>query len=112
MRRGGRRRRRAYQSVSFCFLKIIATIERVEPGVQEELGPFAPPYHEATLTETLSILREDQVDLVAFKVGEGSNDAVRRDHGLIPQHQRFEALLIHDVGSEGELRVHDQAVGR
>ena len=98
--------------MSFCFLKIIAAIERVEPRVQEELRPFAPPYYKATLTETFSILREDQIDLVAFEVCECSDDAVRRDHGLIPQHQRFEALLVHDVRGEGEFRVHDQAVGR
>ena len=105
-------RRSAYQSVGFCFLKIIAAIERVEPGVQEELCPFAPPYHKAPLTETLPILRKDQIDLVAFKVCERPNDAVRRDHGFIPQHQRFEALLVHDVRGEGDFWVHDQAVRR
>ena len=98
--------------MSFCFLKIIAAIERVEPRVQEELRPFAPPYHKAALTETLSILREDQIDLVALKVCERSDDAVGRDHGLIPQHQRFEALFVHDVRGEGDFRVHDQAVWR
>ena len=102
--------KRAYQCVGFGLLEVVAAIERVEPCVQEEFRPFASPEDETTLTETLAVLCEDQVDLVAFEVCEGPDDTVWWYHGLIPKHHRLKALLVHDMGSEGDFWIHNQAV--
>ena len=77
---------KTYQCVSLGFLKIVAAVEWVEPCVQEELGPFASAEDEAALAETLAILCENEIDLVAFEVGEGPDDAVGGYDGLVPEH--------------------------
>ena len=40
---GGVGRGKMYQCMAFRFLEVVAAVEWVEPGVQEELGPFSAP---------------------------------------------------------------------
>ena len=69
------------------FLEIVTPVQWIKPHIQEEFGPFALPKYETLLAESLAVLREDQINLVALEVREGMDDAVGRDDGLVLEHQ-------------------------
>ena len=102
----------ADQCVPLRFLKIVAPIERVKPYVKEEIRPVTAPHDEALLAQSLFILCKDKIDLVAFKVGECVDNAVRRNHGFVFQHERLELLCIHYMACEREGGIHNDGVRR
>lgn len=59
--------------------------------------PVALADDEAAWGEVLIVLCEYEVDLVAFEVAEGVDDAVGRDDGDVFDHQVFEFAGLEDV---------------
>ena len=99
------------ERVALGFLEIVAAVQRVEPGVQEELGPLGVADQQAAAREALAVLREDEVDALAFEVREGLDDAVRRHDGLVGDHEGFEFGGLQDYAGEGFAGVHDEGGG-
>lgn len=91
-------------------LKVIAPINRIEPRLEEELGPVTVPHHQAARREALLVLREHKMDVVAAQVAERLDDAVGRDDRMILNHQLLQPRRLHDVLLDCQLRVHDEGV--
>lgn len=47
---------KTYQRMTLRFLKVIASIQGIKPGVEEEPCPFSSPQDEAALTQSLLVL--------------------------------------------------------
>ena len=97
------------QSMGFGLLEIVAAIQRVEPRVKEELGPVSGSNDHAAAGQALSVLSQDKVNAAAFEVGKGADDAVRGHDGLVNDHERLQALGLHNVRLKIEGWVHDQS---
>lgn len=78
------------ERVALRFLEIVAAVQRVVPGIEEELGPIGVANEQTSASQTLSVLREDEVDALAFQVRERLDHAVGRHDGLVCQHQAFQ----------------------
>lgn len=76
-----------YQSMPLRLLEVVAPIQRIEPCVQEKLGPIASLQNEAALAQPLTVLRQDEINPVSFQVRECLDDAVWRHDGFVLQHQ-------------------------
>lgn len=100
------------ERVALGFLEIVAAVQRVEPGVQEELGPVGIADEQASARQTFAVLREHEIDALAFEVREGLDDAVGGHDGLVGDHEGFEFGGLQDYAGEGLAGVHDQGGGR
>ena len=100
----------SYQCVTFSFLKVVAPIQRVKPGVQEELCPFSSPQDKTTLAQAFTVLSQDQVNFIPTQVRKCSNHAIRRHNRLISHHQRLDCLLICYFGSDIDSRIHNESM--
>ena len=103
------------KGVALRFLEVVATVQRVEPGVQEELGPVVALFctagvaeQEAAVREVVAILGEDEGGFGGGEVGEGVDDAVGGHDGDVFEHEGFEGA--EDVGLDGEGGVGDEGV--
>lgn len=99
-----------YQRVRLGLLEVVAPVQRVEPGVEEEFGPVPVAEDEAAGRQALLVLGHDKVNVVALEVRKGLDDAVRRDHGQVLDHVLLQVLGAHDVVDDVELGVHDERV--
>jgi hypothetical protein len=93
------------------FLEVVAAIQRVEPGVQEELCPVCVADQEAAACQAVAVLREHEIDAFAFQVCEGLDHAVRGHDGRVGDHQAFQLRGREDFVGEGFAGVHDQGCG-
>lgn len=89
-------------------LKVVVSVDRVEPDIKEELRPLSSSQDKAVDHQTFSILRQNEVDFLSFQPGERLNHAVRWNDRHVLQHQVFEALCVHDVLFYRHVVVHDQ----
>ena len=81
-----------YQSVRVCLLEIVRPVQRIKPGVEEELAPLASTENEAALCQPDLILGNDEIDLVRFKVGECFDDAIWRYHWVVFEHHTLDLV--------------------
>lgn len=77
----------AYQGVPFGFLEIIRSVKGIQPGLEEELGPFTVSDNNVVVHQPSLVLAEDEVGVVPLKVSIGLDDAVRRNDWLAANHQ-------------------------
>ena len=77
------------ERMAFGFLEIVAAVQRIKPSVQEKFGPVGVADEQAPASQTIAILREDEIDALAFEVREGFDDAVRGHDGLVGDHEGF-----------------------
>lgn len=56
--------------MTLSLLEVVAAVQRVKPGVDEELRPVAISDEEAARRKTLSVLRDHEIDVVAFEMRE------------------------------------------
>lgn len=89
------------QGMSLCFLKVVTSIQRVEPSIQEEFGPFSGSDEDGTTGESFGVLRDDQVDCVWREVGECADDTVGRYDGLVFDQEGLEGGWVEKLGVEG-----------
>ena len=64
------------------------------------------------MAQSFLVLRQDEIYFVAFKMGESVDHAVRRNDGLVFEHQRFQPFRVHDMAGKRECRIHDDGVRR
>lgn len=105
------------ERVALSFLEIISPVQRVEPRVQEELGPVIALFatagiaqQKAAVCEIVAVLGKDQRGLLSGEVGEGVDDAVGGDNGDVFEHKGLETL--EDVRFDGERGRGDERVRR
>ncbi|KAI4129780.1 MAG: hypothetical protein LQ338_002090, partial [Usnochroma carphineum] len=116
-RRGGG----TYQSMALRFLEVVAPVQRIEPRVQEELGPVASLQYQAPLTQALAVLRQYQIDPIALEIRKCLDHAVWRRKGeevvavrvdrhsvtkggdKSPASRVFADVVVCDVGEEGRV---------
>ncbi len=91
-------------------LEIITSIQWIKPRIQEKPCPFPILHDEAPLTQPFPILRQYQIDTIAFQIAKCFDYAVGRDHGLLSQHDFFQRFGGEDVRAEVERRIHDEGV--
>lgn len=101
------KRGKTHQSMRLRLLKIITPIQRIKPRIQEELRPVPVLEHKTPRTQSLSVLRQHQIDSIAVQVSECFDHAVGRDDGIITQHELFEHFGREEVCAEVEGGVHD-----
>ena len=97
-----------FECVGLCFLEVVASIYRVEPCVEEILGPLAVFDDEAAGCQTLFVLGDDEVYPVALEVGKGFDDGVWGYDGCVCDHEFLEARRSEEVRIEGDRGVHDE----
>lgn len=90
--------------------KHITPIQRIKPEIQKEAREVALAEHKAAGADILVILSHDEVNVICLEMRECPNDAIRRHHGEILEHQRLEAGLVKQMGLEGFRGVHDEGV--
>lgn len=76
-----------FQRMALGLLEVVAAVQRVEPGVEEELGPFSTAQDQASARESLVVLGQDEVNPIAFQMAEGLDHAVRGHNGLVNEHE-------------------------
>lgn len=99
------------QSMAFGLLKVVTSVNRIEPSIQEELCPLPVPHNKATRRQSIFVLCNDEIYSVAFEVAKGLDDAVWRHDGCVGDHVGFEFGGSEQVGVDGESSVHDEGAG-
>ena len=79
----------------FRFLEIVTSIERIEPGVDEELGPITVPQDKAAGRKSFLVLCEDKVHIFPLQMRERLDDAVGRDDGVVFNHDVLQLARSH-----------------
>lgn len=97
--------------MALCFLEVVATVQRVVPGVEEELGPVCVANEQAAACKAVVVLREHEVYALAFQVCESLDHTVRRHDGLIGDHEAFEFWGVEDFVRKWLAGVHYQRGG-
>lgn len=100
------------ERVALGLLEVVAAVQRVEPGVEEELGPVRVADQQAAAGQPVVVLRQHEVHALALQVRERLDHAVRRHDGLVDDHEAFELRGREDFVREGLARVHDEGGGR
>lgn len=93
------------------FLEVVATVQRVVPGVEEELGPVCVADEQAAAGEAVVVLREHEVYALAFEVCESLDHTVGRHDGLVGDHEAFEFWGVEDFVRKWLAGVHYQRGG-
>jgi hypothetical protein len=96
------------QRMAFGLLEVITPVYRIEPSIEEELGPLSVPNHETARRQSILVLCDDEIYSVALEVTEGFDDAVGRYNGCVGDHVGFEFRGCEQVGVDGERAVHDE----
>ena len=99
------------QRMTLRLLKVITPIDRIEPSIQEELGPLSVPHNKATRRQSIFVLCNDEIYSVALEVTESFDDAIGRYDGCVGDHVGFEFGGGEQVGVDGESVVHDEGAG-
>lgn len=98
--------------MTFCFLKIITSIQRIKPGVEEEFCPISLPKNEAPLTQAFTILRENEIYLVTFQVRKGLDHTIWGNDRDVPVHQLLKPFRCHELAVKIDFRFHNQSMWR
>lgn len=98
--------------MAFCFLKIITSIQRIKPGVKEEFCPVSLPNEKAPLTQSFTVLGENEIYLVTSQVRKGLDHTIGRHDGDVPEHQLLKPFGCQEVGVQIDVRFHDQSMRR
>jgi hypothetical protein len=99
------------QRMEFGLLEIIAAVDRIEPHVQEVLGPLAIPQYETARCKPVFVLGDNEIDAVALEVRKRLDDAVGRNDGRVGNHEGLELRRGKQRGVDRERGVHDQRRG-
>lgn len=99
-----------YQSMSIRALEVIRAVQWIEPSVQQELRPIALAKEKARRCQSVLVLRQNEVDLLAPEMLEGSDDTFWRNDRLPSKHCLVQHLWLHDLLLDGDGWVHDQGV--
>lgn len=96
--------------MGFRTLEVIRTVQRIEPSIQQEPCPIALAEHETACAQSMLVLRQDEVDLLALQVLEGGDNTFWWNDRLSSLHCLVQLLWLHDILLDGDRRVHDQGV--
>ena len=96
------------QRMVFGFLEVVASVDRVEPSIQEELCPLSVTDYKTTRCQSVFVLRDDKVYPVALQVAECLDDAFWRNDGGIGEHVGLKLGGRKDRGVKGNVHVHYQ----
>lgn len=88
-------------------LEIIRAVQWVEPCIQEKFTPVPSPEDKAPLRQSLLILSDHHINVLALQVRERLDDTIGRYNGLVLDHHAFEYFRVHDVGFDCEVWVHN-----
>jgi hypothetical protein len=96
------------QRMRLRFLEVVATVDGIEPRIQEVLGPLSIAHNEAARCDSILVLRHNHVYAVALEVSKGLDDAVWGDHGLVDNHEFLETRRREEVGLQREGGIHNE----
>src|SRR4051812_7803426 len=80
-----------FQRMRLRLLKVVTPVNWIEPGVQKVLRPLSIPHNDARRRQSFLILRNDKVYPITLQVAKRLDNAVWRHHGLVDDHELFEA---------------------
>lgn len=86
-----------YQSMSIRALEVIRAVQWIEPSVQQELRPIALAEEEARRCQSVLVLRQNEVDLLALEMLEGSDDTFWWNDRLTSKHCLVQHLWLHNL---------------
>lgn len=77
-----------YQCVLLRVLEIIEPEERIVPGVEEVVCPLAALHNHTPWRQAVSVLSEDELDLIRWHVAVRFDDGLGGHDGDVAEHQR------------------------
>lgn len=88
------------QRMRLRLLEVVASVDRIEPRVQEVLGPLSIPNNEAVLRQSIFVLSNNKIYPISFEVSERFDDTVWWYYRLMDDHEFFELRGREDVRCE------------
>lgn len=108
---GGRQgKEQTYESVDLGLLEVVAPVERIVPGIEEELRPFRVSYYHTIGGHSPCILRDHKVNIVGFERLVRMDDAIRKSDRLVAHHQLVELPGSQYILMQGDLGIHDEGI--
>lgn len=84
--------------MSLSLLEVVTSVQRIQPRLKEELGPFSVAENNVVMYETRFVLRQNNINVVSTEMTKSLDDAVRRHNGLTANHQRLQLFrLQHNI---------------
>lgn len=100
----------SYQSMSLRLLKVVASVERVQPRLEEKLGPLSVAENNVVVHQARLVLRQNEVNMIPAEVLIRLDDAVWRHNRLARNHERLHRLGLQDQILERLFRVHNVGI--
>lgn len=96
--------------MSLSLLEIVASVERVHPRLNKELGPVTIADEKTVYHKPGFVLADDKGSLVSFQVSKSLDNAVRRYDGLVPDHQPLQLRRVRQLVLQGHVQLHDVGI--